>query len=309
MSPKFLVDTTCEKCSVGSDRKGFTLAVLFSRIWALKPFFDCFQKLRVPLEDCHLLIVDNTDKAPLGEALTEICKNFVGYFRSVRLYKTYREGGKVIVSDTHKKFCDSKLPAIILGYLDIARLTTTKTLINIEDDTLVPSDAILRLLQDRKKFGSKTFITGVECNRGNDLRRNSRLGAYWVRCEDEKLLERVSASPTCKGVVEIDACGHFCFITSKALFRRGFKNMYRYQNKSFHFAPDTYHTYNLKNQGVKILMDTNIQCIHIHPTPRKILYWHPKQAISTLDYYIPKWCTWCEPTGLKQKVIKRPEWW
>lgn len=309
MEPEFLVDTTCDKCSKGKDRGGFTLAVLFSRIWALKPFFSTFEKLEIPMDDCHLLIVDNTDMVPLGKALKFICENYVGYFRSVRLYKTYREGGKVIMHGIHTKCYESKLPPIILGYLDIGKLTTTETLINIEDDTLVPKHGIMKLLDNYETLGPKVFISGVECNRGDDPNVPTRLGVYWIRCKNEKLVERVSLSPKCKGVKSVDACGHYFFITTKELFTSGFINMYRFLNKSTHFAPDTYHTYNLHSKGVRILADFDIPCVHMHPTPLRILKWTPGKAISTLDYYIKKWDTWANPTGLKCHVTKKPRGW
>lgn len=305
MNPEFLINET----KTPKDKHGFTLAIMFSRMWLLRSFFDAFNKLEIPMEDCHLLIVDNSDLAPLGKTLKNICEGYVGYFRSVRLYKTYREGGKCIIGGKHQGICDTKLPPIILGYLDIARLTTTDVLINIEDDTLAPKHAIMKLLENFDNYGSNTFISGIESNRGDDMHLKTRLGVYWVRSDDKKLMERVSLSPKCKGIVEVDACGHFCFITTRELFHRGFINMYQFLNKSGHFAPDTYHTYNLKTQGVKILADFDIPCIHLHPTPMRILKWTPGKAVSTLDYYIKEWKHWAMPTGLTIDVKKKPEWW
>jgi len=309
MPLELLVSSAKGNGEVNVSEGDFTLSVLFSRQWLIKPFFKAFRKLEVPLDHCHLLFLDNTDKAPLGYVLKKYCEDFIGYFKSVRLYKTYREGGRVIMGGKHNKVYESKLPSIILGYLDIAKLTNTEILINIEDDTLVPPHAIMQLLKDREIFGKNSFISGVESNRGDDISIPTRLGVYWVRCKDNKLLERVSASPRYKGCVSVDACGHFCFITSTKLFRRGFKNMYSFLNKSTHFAPDTYHTYNLKTKGVKIIADFGIKCIHIHPTPRRILRWSTRKAISTLDYYIPEWDHWANPTGLRIHVKKRPKWW
>ena len=309
MDPEFLIDTTCGKCPKSGFSRGFTLSILFSQLWVLKAFFDNFRNLVVPMDDCHLLIVDNSDLVPLGNALKSICENFIGYFKSVRLYKTYRRGGICIKGGIHNRVCDTKLPPIILGYLDIARLTNTKILINMEDDTLIPQNGIIKLLEDYEKFGPKAFITGIESNRGDDIDQKTRLGLYYIKTNHNKFIERISLSPKCKGIVDIDASGHFFFITTKELFRTGFINMYQFLNKSGHMAPDTYHTYNLKSMGVRILADFDVRCLHLHPTPLRILKWDPSKAVSTLDYYIKEWDHWAMPTGLNVDIKKRPKWW
>ena len=86
--PGFLLDTT-----EGVDmKKGFTLVLCFSRRWCVEPFFKAFDKLRIPVEDCHLLIYCNSDSALLERDLLFHAEKYRKVFKSLRLYQSYRRG-------------------------------------------------------------------------------------------------------------------------------------------------------------------------------------------------------------------------
>lgn len=300
---KILIDTTA-----GKDMdKGFTLTLLFSRMWCVTPFFNAFSKMRIPLDDCHLVILDNTDKAPLGEMLTEIGNDLKDRFYTLRLIKTFRQGSRSLRTNPQRKFKKSKLPFIYDAYRDLIRLVTTKNFINIEDDTICPPHTIMRLLSHLDTYGNDIFVSGIEPNRGPDPGIKSRLGVHYIHRKENFMLQRVSLSPKCQGVKEVDAAGWYCCLTSKRVWKSGFKGLPEYVNEIPHFALDMFHTNNIKLQGYPILADFRIHCFHLHPTPTKILYWKPIDAVSQLDYFIPQYKTWCQAVTLPFEVKDRPD--
>ena len=299
----FVVDTT-----TGKDmKKGFTLSILCSKQFCIKHFFKAFGKLRIPLDYCHLLIIDNTDKSPLGEMLKEIALDLKDRFYTVRLYKTFRQGARSTRHTQFAKFQETKLPYIYAAYKDIIKFVTTKTFINLEDDTVPPPHTIMYLLKDQEKHGEDTFISGILSDRGDDLIYQTRLGVHYIHRVDGMMLQRVSLSPKCKGVKEVDAAGWFCFITSKKVWKEGLKGMSEYLNEIPHFALDMFHTNNMKQKGYKVYADFRVHCFHIHPTPTKTLFWKPSQAISMIDYYIPQYKVWAQAVPLKEDIKERPD--
>ena len=298
-----LIDTTAGK----DMKKGFTLTLLFSRMWCVNPFFKAFSKFRIPLDDCHLVILDNTDKKPLGDILTEVGNDLKERFYTLRLIKTFRQGSRSLRTNPQQNFRKSKLPFIYEAYRDIARLVTTKNFINIEDDTICPPHTIMRLLSHINTRGRDIFISGIEPNRGPDPEIKSRLGVHYIYRINNLMLQRVSLSPKCQGVKEVDACGWYCFLTSTKVWRSGFKGMPDYLNNIPHFALDMFHTNNIKRKGYPVLADFRIHCFHIHPTPDKILYWRPVDAVSQIDYYIPQYKIWCQAQNLPYEVKDRPQ--
>lgn len=302
---KYLINTT-----KGKDmKKGFTLVFLFSKQYCVHPFFVALSKMQIPLDDCHLLIYDNTDKATLGEMLHEIAEDLIDTFYTVRLFKSYRQGSRSTRIDPQRKFMKTKLPFIYAAYRDIGRKVTTSHFINIEDDTICPPHTIMRLLSHLNEYGDDLFVSAIETNRGPDWSLKVRLGVHYIHREENLMLQRVSLSPECKGLKEVDATGHYCFITSKKLWKEGFRGMSKYLNEIPHFALDMFHTNNIKLKGYPVIADFDIQCFHIHPTPKKLLWWSSKKAIAKLDYYIPQYKTWAQAIELRHKITERPEFW
>jgi len=299
---KFLIDTTADK----DMDKGFTLSFLFSKQFCVTPFFNALAKMRIPLDNCHLIIFDNTDKKPLGEMLYEIALDLKDRFYSLRFYKSYRQGSQQILVHSKKSNKVSKIPFIMAAYKDIVRMVTTNQFIHIEDDTICPPHTILRLLRDAEVYGSESFISGVEPNRITMPFEKTRLGVHYFHVKKNTLLQRVSLSPKCQGVKKVDAAGHYCFITSKKTFRRGMFKMPVFRNNPFTVTFDGYHTYNLTRNNIPVYADFNIKCFHIHPTPEKTVYTAPDQANSQLDCYIPEYDTWAIGIILNREIKERP---
>jgi hypothetical protein len=300
---EYLIDTTSQK----DMKKGFTLNFLFSRMQCVNPFFEALSQMRIPLDHCHLVIMDNTDKKPLGDMLTEISEDLKDRFYSLRLIKTYRQGSRSLRNKPQRKFKDTKLPFIYDAYNDLTDLITTKHFINIEDDTICPPHTIMRLLSHLNKYGDDIFVSGIETNRGPDTSLKVRLGVHYIHRVENLMLQRISLSPKCQGVKEVDATGHYCFLTSKKVWQEGFEGMPEYLNEIPHFALDMFHTNNIKRKGYPVLADFRIQCFHIHPSPEKIIYWSSKNAVCKMDYYIPQYKTWAQAIELNQEIKERPD--
>lgn len=302
MKGKLLLDTT-----QGKDMKrGFTLVVCFSRIWCVRPFFEAFNRMLIPMKQCHLIIFDNTDNVILERALMKWAEIYKEAFYTVRLYKSYRAGGGKIMGQDYKPLEESKLPKIYEMYKDILKLISTDVFINFEDDTVCPPHTIMRLLGHMKKFKNNAFISGVEPDRGVTKGVKSRLGVHYIKREGDKILERISLSKYHRGLVDVDATGHYCFITTTKLWRKGWRGIIKRINEIPHFALDMFHTNNLKRAGVILKADFGISCKHMHmrvyKTKPQILYWGKATAVPMLDYYIEKYGVYGQAIPLKKGV-------
>lgn len=302
MAYEYLIDTSTDK----DMDKGFTLSFLFSKQYCVTPFFDALSRMKIPLDYCHLIIFDNTDKSTLLTMLEDIANQLKDRFYSLRLYKSYRQGSQVLLTDTKNVNKPTKIPFIMAAYKDIVRMTTTKTFINIEDDTICPPHTIMRLLQDQEKLGSKTFISAVEPNRRTFPKEITRLGIHYFLVKDNMMYQRVSLSPKCQGIKKVDATGHYCFITTKKVFKRGMSKMPEFINKPFSVTFDGLHTYNLTRNNIPVYADFNIKCFHIHPSPEKTIFTGPNDATTQIDYYIPEYDHWVIGEKLHKDIKEKP---
>jgi len=302
MKPKMLINTTTDK----DMKKGFTLSFLFSSTHCVTPFFNALSKMMIPLDDCHLIIYDNSDLSPLKIMLEDVANQLKDRFYSLRLFKSYRQGSCQTVMDRKTSNKPTKIPFIIDGYKSILKMVTTKVWINIEDDTIAPPHTVMRLLKDFESMGPDVFISGVEPHRMTTPYEKTRLGAYYFYTDGYALWQRVSLSPKCRGLKRVDACGHYCFITTKKIFRKGLLKMPMFLNNPYFVVFDGRHTYNLTRKGIPVYVDFNLRCLHMHPTPEGYIYASVKKAVSQTDYYIPQYKVWALGVDLGEDVISRP---
>jgi hypothetical protein len=300
-SGTFIFDNTA-----GCDMKeGFTLALCFSRRWCVRPFFDAFNKLELPMKDCHLLIFCNKDSVLLENDLLERAKVYSDAFKSVRLYSSYRKckgTNSLIPSDPEHR---GKLPYIYAMYLDIVDLVTTDRFVSLEDDTLVPPDAVTRLLSTLSDHGNKAFVSGIETNRGPYEDVKTRLGVHYIKRRGNRILERVSLDPDTRGIVPVDAAGWYCFATTRDIFLSGFLGIEKYFYEIPRFALDMFHTNNLRQRGVPIIADFDIWCYHIEPRATDILLWGKEQAVEMADYWIAKYGVYAEGIIMNREAASR----
>lgn len=270
----------------------FTLVFAFSRAWCVWPIFDSLNKMQIPLDKCHLLIYCNQNNKILEDSLMQKLEIYKGVFASMRLYCSYRRGGQIIKGMVGTKWQDSKLVPILAMYMDLSKLIKTEVFINIEDDTICPPETVLKLLETMKEYDNKVFVTGIESSRDADRKKKVQLGIYFLKIKDGRIVEKCSLSPKRYNKVKIDACGHYCFATTKKIWDLGFKDNDVNPDYVKHFAIDVFHTLRLKELGIPIIADFSIRCAHIHPDPKGIMYWRPSKAVPMLDYWIEKYQKW-----------------
>lgn len=288
--PVFLLDTT-----EGVDmKKGFTLVLCFSRRWCIVPFFEAFDKLRIPVDDCHLLIFCNSDSPLLERDLLVYAERYRKVFKTVRMYQSYRRGRGTMSNIPSDPDHRGKLPYIYAMYLDIIDLVTTEVFINLEDDTTVPSGAVMRLLSIMEENNNRAFVTGIETNRGPYEGVKTRLGVHYIKREGNRIIERLSLDPDTRGVVPVDACGWYCCASTPEIWKLGFEGVEKYFWEIPRFALDMFHTNNLKLAGIPVLADFGTWCKHMEGRNDKIIYWGKKQAVPMADIWLPKYKTYAQ---------------
>ncbi len=275
-------------------KEGFTLALCFSRRWCVEPFFKAFEKLKVPWKDCHLLVFCNKDSVLLENDLLEFVKIYADVCKSARLYSSFRKckgSNTLIPSDPDHR---GKLPYIYAMYLDLIDLISTEVFVSFEDDTTVPPNAVMDLLDLLGKHNNRAFVSGIETNRGPYEEIKTRLGVHSIKRRKNKIIERVSLDPNTKGIVKVDACGWYCFATTVKIFRMGFCGIEEYFYEIPRFALDMFHTNNLKRLRIPVYADFGIWCYHMEPRVDKIIYWGKKQAVKMMDLWLPKYNIYAE---------------
>lgn len=284
-TPRYLINTT-----KGKDmKKGFTLIVTFSRKWCVHNFFAHFNKLEIDLDNCHFILFDNSNNALLTDALLKKAEVYKDAFYTFRLYKSFRSGGSLRTLQRKGSYKLSKLPKIYRLHRDFLKMITTEEFVLLEDDTLIPPHAIVRLLELLRADKKVGMVTGIETGRSMFKHHPTRLGVHYLTKKNGFILERISPKPQKRGILEVDACGWYCCASYRKLWTLGFKGMSKYLYKIPRFALDNYQTSNIKDAGYKILADFGIQCIHMNVAGPRIVFWTQKDAIPMVDVWIPKW--------------------
>jgi len=268
-------------------------------VWQI---FDSLNKMEIPLDKCHLLIYCNQDNKILIDSLLQKMKTYEGVFASMRLYCSYREGGKCLKGMKNVGWEDTKLVPIMEMYMNYTKLIKTEVFINIEDDTYCPPETIIKLLETMEEYGNKAFVTGIESSRDSDPDKQVCLGVYWLKWKDDMIVEKCALSPKRYNKVRVHACGHYCFATTKEIWDLGFKDNVLYHEYVMHFAIDVHHTARLNNLGIPVIADFSIRCAHMHPDPKGVIFWRPSKAVPMLDYWIEKYNTWAICIPLKEEI-------
>ncbi len=307
-TPRFLFDNTEGK----NMQDGFTLVVCFSRNWCVGPFFKAFNKLRIDLDKCHLLIFDNTDNVLLENSLKRKVDIYKDIFYTTRLYKSWRKGGDQRMGAEDRGFHYSKLPYIYAMHLDFLKMITTDKFVLLEDDTLPPPMAVHKLLQHLEKNPDVGVATAIATGRSPFKFVKTRLGVHYIKRKGNKILERITPRPYLEKAriktFSVDACGWYCCASYKHLWELGFKGMDKFLSEIPRFALDNFHTNNIKRAGWDILADFSLQCKHMNLSGGRILYWTIKQAVPMLDIWIPKYKTYAQGVIIKCKRTTSPFW-
>jgi hypothetical protein len=125
----------------------------------------------------------------------------------------------------------------------------------VEDDTLVPKYALKYLLEDLDLYPHAGFIEGVEIGR----RHIPYVGAWKLDdIYEPTLIKSVVPNKENQMVVEIDAGGFYCFITSRDIYMSHIFQPY----KNNILGPDVDFGTSLREFGYMNYLDWRINCIH-----------------------------------------------
>lgn len=287
--PEMIVDTT-----KGKDlKRGFTLIICFSRAWCVHNFFAAFNHLLIDMKNCHLLLFDNSDSRVLREEMIKKMKIYSDKFYTARLYKTWRQGGRELVTQENAEWNVGKLPFIYEMHKDFLRLCTTDRFVLLEDDTLPPykrhPEVVMRLLSMLEQNPRAAVVTALATGRSSTAYAKTRLGVHFLKREGNKLIWRLSPNPKLRGLRKVDATGWFCCAALKEPWLRAFDGMDEYVADVPRFALDVIHTNNIKRLGYDLLADFDMCCEHMNHTSDVILFWGRKQARPQLDLWLPEW--------------------
>lgn len=291
-------------CKVSRDH--FTLVFCFYRRWCVVPVFRSLNAMKIPLKKCHLLIYDNSDDEILKKMMLEKMELYSGVFASMRYYKSYRQGCRCIRGMENVPFDDTKLAPIQAMYKELPKHIRTKLFISIEDDGYCPPNTIMELLTSfekyKKKYKKDVYVSGVEPTRSVDKLFKPILGVYWIQEKNGKIIKKTSARADRYTTIRVHACGHYCFITTKKIWKKGWEYPKSRLKNAKHLSIDVFHTYHLHQNGIPVLANFKIRCQHMHPVLDGIIYWKVSQAKPSFDYYVKEFNAWAPYVKMKEEI-------
>lgn len=285
-----------------SEKGDFTLFVCFSRKWCFQRFFENFERMTMDMDRCHLVVLDNSDDEKLRDLLLDRAREYVGHFKSVRLWKSWRLYTRPLKTAKAITWENSQLAPIHGMHRDAMRLCGTRVFVMIEDDTLPPEDAVPRLLSmlcDNNRCG---FATGVQAMRQGSVFTPTYMGVYYVEREGDELREWLSPSPHLRGIHKVDGSGWYCFASYRDVFVRALDRMAEARGSTKHFAADVMQVNNIREAGYDVLADFSMWCGHFSLMQGEEFVWGKRQCRPTLCIWVPKWKVYAKTTEMKDAV-------
>lgn len=227
------------------------VVVPVTRYWALNQLGDSLKKLQVPKDAklSFLFYVDTPDPRVqdglnywLGDLPTdEVIVHNSGNPEPTEVRIAPR---RQRVVDAHKEM------ALLIG-------DQADYVFGIEDDTIVPDYALVRLLRFMQTNKNVGLIQGVQCGRWG----YKHIGAWRVNdiANPTKVLTMpyVEVNRTHSFVEGIDGGGFFCYLTPATLFKRA-----DYRIEAECLGVDMLYGLDLKRQGYSNFIDWSIVCGH-----------------------------------------------
>ncbi len=122
---------------------------------------------------------------------------------------------------------------------------------SFEDDTLIPANAMVRLLERWQILDHPGFIEGVEVGRWG----HPYIGAWTVN-DLQVPTEYISLGYRPDGFERIDIGGFYCYVTTTALYK---SIDYKWNEP---MGPDAYFTLELRKKGYLNYIDWSVTCGH-----------------------------------------------
>lgn len=287
-----------EKCL----KSDFTLVLCFSRLWCFLRFFESFERMTMDVSKCHLLIFDNSDNTALMDALMDRASSYIGAFKSVRLYKSWRLYQRPLLTKKVISWKDSQNGPILGMHMDVFRLCKTERFVMIEDDTICPTDAVprlLSLLDDNPKCG---MATAIQPMRQSAAYMVSYPAVYYVKRDGDMIVENVALSPYLRGVHKVDGTGWYCFASYKSVFRKATMKLLELDDKTRNHAVDIFHISEIRKLGYDVLADFGLWCGHFMKDGNSDFIWSKKHCKPMLSKWIPEWKCYTKITNMKEPI-------
>lgn len=122
----------------------------------------------------------------------------------------------------------------------------------IEDDTIVPKNALIKLLKNYQTYPNAGFISGAEIGRWG----SAYVGAWNV--DDIYNPTCFTSQMPASGLQEVDCAGFYCYLTKYQTYMQ--HNYEPFMNGVL--GPDTNFGIALRQQGLKNYVDWSIKCKH-----------------------------------------------
>lgn len=250
-----------------------TIVLLISRQEYLHKVFSYLELMNCDSNKTNLiaivdgndqLFVDSRNRVEMSKFSNRLC---VKYVNNDKVIPDVIFARRLRISDIHNQ---------LKQYIDECDF-----IFGIEDDTLVPKNALLNLLRDYTLKPYAGFIEGVELG---------RWGVYYVggwKSDDiykSTKLSSVMPPNDPRTLQEIDAGGFYCFMTRRDTYLS--HKFDTFENNSL--GPDVNFGMTLRKEGFMNYIDWNINCIHINKD-KNISY--PKMTPQQIEF-IKKNNTW-----------------
>lgn len=200
---------SCATASSESLREGgavaLTVAVPFTRPWAVDPFFDALERSGIDESTAALLCYVDSHDARLASAVRTRMR--AGRWRSLWLHVSGWEPPAEFQNATRrrKRHC-----AMRLGMRGL--LPKTGLLLMTEDDALWPEGGYA-MLAETYAVGAAEIVTGWQVNRWGDVRPP---GIWHIEQGPPRRLQAMLPKP---GVEYVDACGLYAMLTEAEVYR------------------------------------------------------------------------------------------
>jgi len=150
----------------------------------------------------------------------------------------------------------------------------------IDDDVLLPTDALVKLISH-----NKDIICGLYYSRQEPF-----FPQIYYKNKESK--DRYDAVFEPEGLIEIDACGGGCLLIKKEVFDKLEKPYFHYiprGEKTLRKGEDLYFCEKAKEAGFKIYCDTSVKCGHMGTKVITSDYWEiSKQRLKDLEESLGK---------------------
>ena len=219
------------------------IVIPISRDLILERLFASLELMTTPPNTNLLTVVDGGDKK-----LYEKVRNLTEMSKFKQRLCTFRKDKPIKnLSIRDRRLRIAKIHNEIKGLM-----TGAHYVFGIEDDTIVPSYALKRLMRAYEAKPSAGFIQGAEIGRWGV----NYIGAWQV--DDIYDTKKFTSLPLGEGLQEIDAGGFYCFLTKYEHYVN--HNFKPYENNVL--GPDIDYGIAMRQQGMRNFTDWNIKCKH-----------------------------------------------